>query len=195
MLPLVVLGLIISQGSTVVHGIITGYSTVSGWLQPKELIPGPDTSNITILSTTWTIDAPPDEFGINVSYRNIGTIPAVSPFVQFGLVSTSVADPIPNLDRASTTLVDELRNDSKVTRTDEIAPKAGRYFTVRGSKTSYEDNKKGRNNLFLLFFVGYKDRTLPTGTWWITEACWRIWPNDLLERCSVHNRQAYARAF
>jgi hypothetical protein len=137
LLPLVVLGLIISQGSTVVHGIITGYSTVSGWLQPKELIPGPDTSNITILSTTWTIDAPPDEFGINVSYRNIGTIPAVSPFVQFGLVSTSVADPIPNLDRASTTLVDELRDDSKVTRTDEIAPKAGRYFTVRGSKTSY----------------------------------------------------------
>jgi hypothetical protein len=190
--PLVVLALIITQGSTVFHGVKTVYSTVSEWLRPRELIPGPDTSNITILSTVWTVDPPPDEFGINVSYRNTGAIPAVSPFVQFLFVGTAVADPIPNLDRASMVLVDELIADRKVARTDEMAPTAGRYFTVRGSKDMYENNKKKQNNLYLLFFIGYKDRTLPNGTWWITEACWRIWPNDSLERCSVHNRQAYA---
>jgi hypothetical protein len=145
-------------------------------------------SLIDVLYTRPTTDPTPDQFGLNVFYRNIGNAAAVGPHsvYRFENLSSEMTPAI--ADAAAISNLELLKHDRQSVTSEIQAGSPPQHTTAHVSRQWIDSNKAGTTLLYLFYTIEYRDTFLSKGSWRVTEACWRLWPNGSMMRCPSHNR-------
>jgi hypothetical protein len=133
-------------------------------------------------------------FAVNVDTANSSTKTwAKHVHVATGFTSGQhLQDPTRPINNYSLLMLATLK-ENRETAQDDVAPRTKKMYTAYGKKTLYDDNKAENQDLYLLVFIEYQDETLRKDRWWVAEGCWRLWPNNSMQRCDIRNGKPYVR--